>query len=56
MYETINDQLKEHFYNNPIIEDMLQDKQRRVLANRQSSFTAAHEVLQFYFNNLLNHE
>ena len=56
MYETINEQLKDHFYNNPIIEDMLQEKQRRVLANRQSSFAAAHEVLQFYFNNLLDNK
>ncbi len=52
MYETINERLRNHFYNNPAIEAMLRDKEARVLANRQSSFTAARDVLDAYFDGL----
>ncbi len=50
MYETINEQLRSHFYNNPAIQQALADKEARVLANRQSSFTAARDVLDLYFD------
>lgn len=50
MYETINEQLRSHFYNNPAIQQALADKEARVLANRQSSFTAARYVLDLYFD------
>lgn len=50
MYETINEQLRNHFYNDPEVERMLADKEMRVLSNRQSSFTAARDVLDHYFN------
>lgn len=49
MYETINEHLKSHFYNNPQIERMLAQKQQLVLDNKQSSFVAAHDVLKYYF-------
>lgn len=49
MFETIDEQLRAHFYNNPDIERLLADKEARVLSNRQSSFTAARDVLDFYF-------
>ena len=49
MYETINDNLRAHFYNNPDVAQMLAAKEARVLSNQQSSFTAAREVLDFYF-------
>ena len=49
MYETINEQLKSHFYNNPEIERLLEQKQQMVLRNEQSSFTAAADVLSRYF-------
>lgn len=52
MYETINEQLRNHFYNNPDVDAMLVEKERRVLDNRQSSFTAARDVLDFYFKTL----
>lgn len=52
MYETINEQLRNHFYNNPDVDAMLVEKERRVLDNRQSSFTAARDVLDFYFSSL----
>ncbi len=50
MYETINDNLRAHFYNNPDVAQMLAAKEARVLSNQQSSFTAAREVLDFYFS------
>lgn len=49
MYETINEQLRRHFYENPDIASMLDRKEQLVLANRQSSFTAARDVLDAYF-------
>ncbi len=51
MYETIDEQLRRHFYNNPDVAALLSDKEQRVLSNRQSSFTAARDVLDFYFSN-----
>ncbi len=50
MFETINEKLKSHFYNDPDVDALLHDKEARVLANQQSSFTAARDVLDFYFN------
>ena len=52
MYETINDQLKRHFYTNPVIEEMLAAKKQMVLSARQSSFVAASDVLDYYFKNI----
>ena len=52
MYETINEKLRNHFYNNPDVATLLNDKEQRVLSNRQSSFTAARDVLDFYFKTL----
>lgn len=52
MYETINEQLRAHFYGNPDIEAMLLEKEARVLDCRQSSFTAARDVLDHYFASL----
>ena len=50
MYETIDEQLRRNFYDDPRIAAMLEEREQRVLANRQSSFTAAREVLDTYFN------
>ncbi|MBR6640276.1 MAG: methylmalonyl Co-A mutase-associated GTPase MeaB, partial [Muribaculaceae bacterium] len=52
MYETINEKLRNHFYNNPDVATLLNDKEQRVLNNQQSSFTAARDVLDFYFKTL----
>ena len=49
MYETINEKLRQHFYTNPEVEKLLQEKEMKVLGNQQSSFTAARDVLDFYF-------
>lgn len=50
MFETINEQLRDHFYRNPQIERMLEEKQQKVLNNEQSSFMAAKDVLEYYFD------
>ena len=49
MYETINEQLRRHFYDNATVESLLQSAEADVLANRKSSFTAAQSVLNHYF-------
>lgn len=52
MYETINEKLRNHFYNDTDVAALLQDREKRVLANQQSSFTAARDVLDFYFKKI----
>ncbi|MEE1207646.1 MAG: methylmalonyl Co-A mutase-associated GTPase MeaB [Muribaculaceae bacterium] len=49
MYETINEKLRAHFYNDPEIEQMVKVNEQRVLDNRLSSFIAARNVLDYYF-------
>jgi len=51
MYESINDQLKSHFYNNQKIEALLTEYEQKVVDNRISSFIAAKELLDHYFGN-----
>ncbi|MDE7025486.1 MAG: methylmalonyl Co-A mutase-associated GTPase MeaB [Paramuribaculum sp.] len=51
MLETIDEQLRSHFYQNPDIAAMLAEKEQLVLSNRLSSFIAARDVLQTYFSN-----
>ena len=53
MFETIDEKLRRNFYTNPEVKQMLEEKEVRVLNNQQSSFTAARDVLDYYFN-LLN--
>ena len=50
MYETIDEQLRRHFYDNPQVSALLNEKEQRVLDNLQSSFTAALDVLDLYFS------
>ena len=49
MYETINEQLRDSFYNNPTIETMLAAKEQAVLNGQQTSFVAAKHLLDTYF-------
>jgi len=51
MYETINEHLRNHFYNNPQVAARLAEAESDVLANRLSSFAAATQVLDMYFKN-----
>jgi len=50
MYETINEKLRSSFYNNPVIQERLSLSERAVLAGEKTSFTAAKELLDLYFN------
>ncbi|MGN1173182.1 MAG: methylmalonyl Co-A mutase-associated GTPase MeaB [Muribaculaceae bacterium] len=51
MYETIDTRLRNNFYNNPDVADLLGDLEKQVLGNRLSSFIAAGKVLDFYYKN-----
>ena len=48
MYESINEYLKNNFYQNKFIRTALEEKEEQVLNNRISSFVAAKELLEFY--------
>ena len=52
MYESINEHLRLNFYNNPLIQQQLQEAERTVLAGQQTSFTAAQSLLDIYFEQL----
>ena len=54
MLQTIDEYLREDFYSRPDIRALLEQKEQRVLNNLQSSFTAAHEVLDKYYASLRN--
>lgn len=49
MYESINEALKQSFYLNPEIEELIPKFEEEVLGNRMSSFIAAHQLLDKYF-------
>ncbi len=52
MYETINESLRNSFYNNSDIEERLRQEERMVLAGEKTSFAAAGELLRHYFDGL----
>ena len=52
MYESINENLSLNFYNNPLIQQRLQEAEKTVLAGQQTSFTAAQNLLDMYFEEL----
>lgn len=54
MHESINEQLKDHFYHNPTIESLLKEKEQLVLNAGLTSFVAAKELLDTYFDALRN--
>lgn len=49
LYETINEAIKNSFYQNEKIIESLPDYEKKVLDNKISSFVAAHELLAKYF-------
>lgn len=49
MYESINEQLKESFYNKEEIQQLLLSLEQKVQNNTLSSFVAAKQALDFYF-------
>jgi LAO/AO transport system kinase len=52
MYETINEQLKANFYQNPEIQNLLIESEKSVLSNELSSFIAAKNLLDRYFGGM----
>lgn len=52
MTETIEEQLRSSFYHTAGLKELLEQKELRVLNNEQSSFTAAKDILDFYFHSL----
>lgn len=50
MYETIDSELRDSFYKSPKIESLLATYENRVLNSEISSFAAAQELLDRYFN------
>lgn len=52
MTETIEEQLRSCFYHTPGLKELLEQKELRVLNNEQSSFTAAKDILDYYFDSL----
>lgn len=49
MYESINEQLRNSFYENPTIGDMLRAEESAVLKGQKTSFVAAKQLLDAYF-------
>ncbi|MCL2596294.1 MAG: methylmalonyl Co-A mutase-associated GTPase MeaB [Paludibacter sp.] len=49
MYETIDSQIKDRFYNNINIKKLLKQVEQDVLTHKISSFAAAHKLLDKYF-------
>ena len=49
MFESINAQLRNGFYNNETIRDLLPGAERNVLEGRQTSFIAAKQLLDTYY-------
>lgn len=52
MLESIDEYLRHSFYSMREVKALLEQKELKVLNNEQSSFTAAHELLEFYFDRL----
>ncbi len=49
MYETINEHLRNHFYQNKVIQELIETKEAQVLNEEISSFAAAQALLDTYF-------
>ena len=49
MYETINEHLRDSFYNNETIKSMLAEKENDVLSGKLTSFIAAKDLLDRYY-------
>lgn len=52
MYESINEHLRDNFYNHPVVRQMLEEKERQVLNADLTSFVAAKKLLDTYFSEL----
>lgn len=54
MYETIDEHLRRSFYDNPKMKALCKTSEEDVLGNRRTSFMAAKELLDIYFDDLKN--
>jgi LAO/AO transport system kinase len=52
MYETINEQLRQDFYQNAQIQEQLRVAEQMVLQGHKTSFVAAGDLLKQYFDSL----
>lgn len=52
MYESINERLRDSFYHNPVVSSLLELKEKQVLQGQLSSFIAAKELLDTYFEEM----
>ncbi len=50
MYESINEQLRDSFYQNKTIDTMLNAQEQQVLQGQKTSFVAARQLLDTYFD------
>ena len=53
MFESIHENLKSNFYKNPVVIDSIKKFQEEVMNDKKSSFVAARELLDLYFNNFI---
>ncbi|MDE5418688.1 methylmalonyl Co-A mutase-associated GTPase MeaB [Labilibaculum sp. DW002] len=56
MYETINEQLRDNFYHDNVIKNMIPDFETKVLNDEMSSFIAAYKLLNTYYDQVKNKE
>lgn len=54
MYESINEQISNHFYHHTEIKERLAIFEQRVIQHEKSSFSAAKELVDLYFQNKQN--
>ena len=52
MYESINEHLRNSFYNNPIIAEQIKSAEQSVLGGEKTSFKAAGDLLDMYFKQM----
>lgn len=52
MYETINEHLRDNFYNDDTIARILPKQEEEVLSGKVTSFSAARKLLDIYFGNM----
>ena len=49
MYETINENLRNNFYNNAVVQQNMKEFEQRVLRGEKTSFAAANDLLSIYY-------
>lgn len=56
MYESINEHLRNSFYNDPLVQSRIHDAEMAVLGGAKTSFAAANDLLKAYFEGLKGRE